>query len=102
MATLSQLWGLMTHADLTQKVSAACIVAAEAIRVESDATPNHANRLKWAKKVMQDHVSAGADMLKAVLAANAAATEAQIIAASDSTIQDAVSAAVNIFADGTE
>lgn len=77
------------------------MVAAEAVRTEDPGTANHANRLKWAKRVLNDHVDAGADMLKAVVAANASATLAQITGASDATIQAAVNAAIDIFADGT-
>jgi hypothetical protein len=101
MATLAELWTLMESAPLKEKVSSACLIAAEAIRVEDSGTANHANRIKWAKAVLKDHVQAGDDMLKAVLAANSAAALATITAASDATIQSAVNAAVNIFADGT-
>lgn len=100
MATLSEIWTLLTDPTLQQKVSAACMVAAEAIRTEDAGTANHANRLKWAKRVLNDHVDAGADMLKAVIAANASATLAQITDATDATIQAAVNGAVDIFADG--
>lgn len=101
MATLAELWTLMESAPLKEKVSSACLVAAEAIRVEDSETPNHANRVKWAKAVLKDHVQAGDDMLKAVLAANAAVALASISGASDAAIQTAVNNAVNIFADGT-
>lgn len=101
MATLSELWTLLEDPALKEKVSAACLVAAEAIRTEDDQTANHTNRLKWAKGVMTDPVKAGDDMLKAVLAANAGASLASITGATDATIQTAVDAAVNIFADGT-
>lgn len=100
MATLSELWTLLEDPSLKEKVSAACLIAAEAIRVEDAGTANHANRLLWARKVLEDPVKAGDDMLKAVLAANASAPLASITGASDSTIQTAVNAAVNIFATG--
>jgi len=101
MATLSEIWTLLEDPTLKEKVSAACLVAAEAIRTEDSGTANHANRLKWAKSVLKNPVQAGDDMLKAVLAANSSASLAAITGASDSTIQTAVDAAVNIFADGT-
>ena len=68
---------------------------------EATGTTNHANRLKWAKKVFGDPVGQGNLMLRAVLAANNAATLSQITGASDSTIQTAVTAAVDVLADGT-
>jgi hypothetical protein len=101
MATLYEIWTLLEDPALRQKVSAACLIAAEAIRTESDQTANHANRLKWAKATLQSPVQAGQQMLRAVLAANVSATLAQITGASDATIQTAVNNAVNIFADGT-
>lgn len=100
MATLSEIWTLLESPTLKEKVSAACLVAAEAIRVEETETANHANRIKWAKQVLVDPVKAGDDMLKAVLAANASAELSEITGASDATIQAAVNAAVNVFADG--
>lgn len=100
MATLAELWTLLDNPALKEKVSAACLIAAEAIRVEDPGTANHANRLAWAKATYLDPVGAGRDVLKAVLAQNASATLAQITGASDSTIQTAVNNAVNTFADG--
>lgn len=100
MATLAELWTLLEDPALKEKVSAAALVAAEAIRVEDTQTANHANRLKWAKGVFTNPVQAGDDLLKAVLAANNAAAIGAIQGASDSTIQTAVNAAVDIFADG--
>lgn len=101
MATLAEISTLLNDGPLNDKCKAACLVAANAIQVESDATANHANRLKWAKKALTDPTSVGTQMLRAVLGANASATLAQINAASDTTIQNAVNAAVNTFADGT-
>lgn len=101
MATLAELWTLLEDPNLKQKVSSACLVAAEAVRVEDSGTANHTNRLKWAKGVLRDPVQAGDDMLKAVLATNSSASLTTITEASDSTIQNAVNAAINIFADGT-
>lgn len=101
MATLSELAGLLQDPILGAKCKAACLVAAQAIQVEAGATANHANRIKWAKAVFVDPDGWGVKLLRAVLAANASATLAQINAAADSTIQTAVNAAVDTFADGT-
>lgn len=47
-----------THDALKQKVLVACIVACivarDAIRVESGATPNRAARPSWARNTLQD------------------------------------------------
>lgn len=101
MATLTELSGLLNDGPLTDKCKSAALVAAQVVIVESAGTANHANRLKWAKRVFADPVSQGTLMLRAVLAANSTATLAQINAASDATIQSAVTAAVDVVADGS-
>ncbi len=101
MATLAQIWTLLEDPGLKEKVSAACLKAANTIRLEATETANHANRIKWAKSVLVDPVKAGDDMLKAVLAINASAELVAITGASDATIESAVVEAVNIFADGS-
>lgn len=101
MATLAEIWTLLDDPNLKQKISSACLIAAEAVRVEDPGTANHANRLEWAKGVFKNPVQAGQDFLRALLAANNTASLAQLTGASDATIQTAVNQAVNIFADGT-
>lgn len=101
MATYNELFALRSNDDLRNRVSVACIVAAEAIRGESDATTNHANRLKWAKRVFEHPEQESLRMLWALLAANKALTVSQITNATDTNMQTGVDNAVNIFADGT-
>lgn len=101
MATYTELRGLINDPTLKDKVSVALLIAAEAIRTEVGTTANHANRVKWAKKVLQDPDGNADDMLRALLAQNANASVTTITGASDATIQTAVSNAVDIFADGT-
>jgi hypothetical protein len=101
MATLAELFSELNDPVLQQKTNAACLVAANLVTTEAAGTANHANRLKWAKRVFQDPVGQGLLMLRAVLAANNAATLAQITGASDATIQSAVNAAIDVLADGT-
>lgn len=100
MATYAELSNVAKTGDgvLRSRVQFACIVAAHAIASESDATPNHVNRLKWAKAVMADPELEAKRMLWFALAANKAATLAQIDAATDASIQTIVDAAVNLFA----
>lgn len=100
MATLTELSSLLNDPALTDKCRGAVLIAAQSIMVESAGTANHANRLKWAKKVFADPSGQAQLMLRAVLAANNAATLAQINSASDPTIQSAVNAAVDVLADG--
>lgn len=86
---------------MSARCASACLIAAQAVQVEADATANHANRVKWAKRVFADPSAAGQQMLRAVLAANNTATLAQINAAADATIQAAVNSSVDTLADGT-
>ena len=101
MATLTELFDLRNDATLRNRVAAACDIAAEAIRTEDAGTANHANRLKWAKAVLQQPFESASAMLRAVLAANVQLTEAQLVSAPDAALQGAVNNAVNLFADGT-
>lgn len=97
MATYIELIQDSMDSTLRQKIAVACVVAAEAIRLEDPATPNHANRLEWAKKVYQSPTNAAADMIWPVLAQNKAASNSAILGASDASIQTAVDAAVVVF-----
>lgn len=100
MATYTELRGLINDPTLKDKISVALLIAAEAIRTEDPQTTNHANRVKWAKKVLQDPDGNADDMLRALLAQNASLTVAQIQGVTDANLQTAVNNAVNLFADG--
>lgn len=98
MATYLELLQAQANDTLRQKVRVACVVAADAVRVESYGTANHANRLAWAKGVMQNPELAGDAMVWAVLAQNAAVPLANILGASDAAVQTAVAAAIDLMA----
>lgn len=100
MATYDELLSANANTGLVNKVRVAVVVAATSIMTESDTTPNHANRLLWAKTVFSDPAEAGARMMWPVLAQNRASTLAQITGAADAAVQMAVDAAVNVFANG--
>ncbi|HXH12336.1 MAG TPA: hypothetical protein VNP04_21530 [Alphaproteobacteria bacterium] len=105
MATLAELHTILVRGDaqrqdLFNKVVAAVIKQAEAIRVEASTTANHANRLLWAKAAFHEPQAKAEEMWAALLAANAGATVTQILGASDTTIETAVANAVDIFATG--
>ena len=101
MAAYTELYDLFNDSALRNKVTVACLVAAETIRNEDGATENHANRLLWAKQAWQSPKSVGEQMLMATLAGNKDLTVQQITGASDAAIQTKVDAAVNVFADGS-
>ncbi len=98
MATYAELLSLYANDDLFNKVRVACWVAADTIRAESEATPNHAKRVEWAKTVFTNPDGEARKMTAAVLAQNKSATVAAIIGATDATVQTAVDNAVNVFA----
>ena len=100
MATYDELLQANANTGLINKVRVAVVVSATNIMGEAPATTNHANRLLWAKLVFSDPASMGAKMMWPVLAQNRAATLASITGADDATVQSAVDAAVNVFANG--
>lgn len=100
MATYDELLTANANTGLLNKVRVATVVAATAVMIESDQIANHANRLQWAKEVFADPAQAGSRMMWPVLAQNKAATLAAITGATDATVQTAVDAAVNVFAQG--
>lgn len=101
MATYDELLAIATTGTvLISRMQVAAVIAAEKVRTELDTTPNHANRLKWAKATFQNSAGAARDLLWIVLAQNKAATSAAILGATDALIQTAVDAAVDVLAQG--
>jgi hypothetical protein len=100
MATYAELYELGSNAALRNKMTVACLVAAQAVMVEAGTVENHANRLLWAKSVFSDPQGMGQKMLMAALAANAALTVAQITGAADAALLATVQGAINLFATG--
>ena len=100
MATYTELFNLRRDDGLRGRIASAIAIQADTIRTEAGATTNHANRLTWAKLAFQNPEARADEMMWALLAANKASTVAQIQSASDSTLQTAVAAAVDIFATG--
>lgn len=98
MATYAELLTASADEALVKKIRVACVVAAETVRLEADATQNHAKRLAWAKSVFESPETVAQRMTWAVLAQNRAATLPAILGASDAAVQTAVDAAVNVFA----
>lgn len=101
MATLAELQTVMGDPILKDKCRAAAIKTAVSVVFESDQTPNHANRLKWAKQSLSDPVGMAEKVVRYVVAARASDTLAQISALDDATIQANVDASLAVFADGS-
>lgn len=100
MATYTELFGQYSNSDLRNRVSVACLVAAQAITVEAGSVTNHANRLLWAKATFSNPNAEAERMLMAVLAANNTATVAQITGVTDAALQTLVAGQINAFATG--
>lgn len=101
MATYDELLSIATTgAAFIARLQVAAVMSANKIRTEATATPNYANRQKWAKSAFQNSAGAARDLLWPVLTANAGAASAAILSASDALIQTAVDAAVDVLAQG--
>ena len=98
MATYTELVTASNNSALVTRIQVACAVAADKIRLEADTTPNHANRVLWARNAFADPGAASKGILWSVLAQNRSATLAQIVAADDAAVQTAVDAAVDAVA----
>lgn len=97
MATYTEIYNLASNSDLIAKVTSAIAIAAEEIRAEDVATPNHDNRVRWAVRALQNPDGEARKMMWILLAQNSTLTQAQILGAADSAIQTAVDSAVTLF-----
>jgi hypothetical protein len=97
MATYLELYNLSSNSVFRSRIRVACIVAAESIRV--DQGPPQTEKLEWAADTMRDPKTEAERMVWAVLASSKGYTPEQILSASDSAIQIAVDAAVDLFAE---
>ncbi len=100
MATYDELLTANANTALLNKVRVAVVVAATTIMTEDTQTAKHAERLKWAKEVFANPALAATQMMWPVLAQNKAFPLSSITGADDATVQGAVDAAVNVFAQG--
>lgn len=102
LAELASLHGGGNDADiLKDRIRAAVLVAAEAIRVEVTSTTNHAARLVWARKAFSDPRARADELWGAILGANSTFSITNIIGANDAAVLAAVNNAVNVFIDLT-
>lgn len=91
MATYLELHGLDRNSVLINKISVALIIEAHALVV---GTPT-AEEVSWVSKALRDPRSEAQKALRFVLAANKDATTAQILEASDASIQTQVALVVS-------
>lgn len=101
MASYAEILDIATSGagdDLRKRLRVAVVVAADVVRAEVNTTPNHANRMVWARQVLQNPDAEAQRMLWAVLAQNRAFTALQITGADDAAVQTAVNAAIDLLA----
>lgn len=92
MATYTELFDLRTNSDFRNKITVAAVIKAQ--KLIDGAVPTAA-QITWANECLQAPGSKSESLFLYVIGKNNAATTAQILAASDSTIQSQVDAAVD-------
>lgn len=101
MATLAELYEILTDTVLQNKIRAAMCKTAVAIKFEDPATPNHAERLAVAKRWLNDVNGNADDVQRYVIASysssNPSDSSATVLAMDDATIQSHVDAWVSVF-----
>src|SRR4051812_40870047 len=100
MALYTQLYDLQNDSVLMNRTCIAVADIAMDIYAEVNTTPNHANRLLWAKDALDSPISKAPGMLRVALVKNKALTTAQIQGADDPTLKAALAGVVDLFATG--
>ena len=98
MATYTQLRDLSRNQQLADKIVTAIMVAIDTVRLEAGATPNHTERLAWAKVAVGDPISEAQRFTPLVLAKNKGVAASAISGASDAAIQTNVDDLIDFFA----
>lgn len=98
MATYEELKTLDMHGVLLNRCEVAVWVAINTIATENPSTANHAARVAWAKDAVARPRVVAEAVIKIALAANAGATTAQILNATDAALQAVVNSAVAMLA----
>lgn len=96
MATYSELAVLVHDDGLIARISIAIAIAAEAIRAEDPATPDHDLRKGWARRTLANVDGMARQLIWVLVAQNKDATVAQITGALDPAVQNAVDAAIEL------
>jgi len=95
MASLQELRSLFLDSDLTEKVEAAIIIAANNLLSGTPTVPQKV----WAAAVFSSPKAEARKALMAILAVNSGASVSAIQGASDTTIQNGVDGVVQILVD---
>ena len=93
MATYAEIRSIYTDSNLVNRMEVAVAVKAHAILQEASPT---AGRMEWARTALVSALRGEADMcLRYALAANKNLTAQQLIGATDASLYDAASAAID-------
>lgn len=98
MASYAELRGVFGEDTYQKKIEAAAVDAAYLVMAESDATAEHATRIKLAFQIVEDPVTFGKRFATVILLKNKAATLDQIRNAADAAALAEVQAVYNEFA----
>lgn len=99
MASNEELRTAFADATFRNRVEVAAVDAAYLVIAEADGTANHANRLAYAFRVVDQSERESERLLKVMLVKNKAATLANILAATDAALLTEAQALWNEFAD---
>lgn len=97
MATYTELFDLRSDSNLRNRVAVAACIKAQALLALASPT---VKQVAWAVAAIGDPIGVADDLLNYVLAANKAATVAQIQAVTDANLQTAVDAAADKILSG--
>lgn len=98
MATYAELRGLFGEDTYQKKIEAAAVDAAYLVMAESDGAAEHATRIKFAFRIIEEPVVYGRRLALTILLKNKAATVAQITGANDAAALTEVQTVFNEFA----
>lgn len=99
MATYSELRTAFDDTTFRNRIATGLTDVAYQVLAESDGTANHANRLAYAFRVLENTQQEADRFAKALLVKSKAATIAQILGATDTAIETEIKAVWNEFAD---
>ena len=100
MLTFDQLAGLIQSSDFAGQITGAVTTVALEIQSEDAETPNHANRMAWAKSALADPSGSASQMRAAVLGTYADVLPPSAGVLTDAQIRAAVEDTVDTFANG--
>jgi hypothetical protein len=100
MLSYTDMSGIIDSTDFGAQITGAVTIVALAIQEENTETPNHANRIAWAKSALSSPASVASSMRAAVIGMYADILPSAGGTLTDQQIKTAIEASVNTFATG--